>query len=87
MTRAYVLVNTEPGQTGAVQQALRARPGIHAADLVIGPYDLILQLEAADIHAIGKLVMTEIRGVAGVLNTLTCPVVEPPADTGGTRSD
>ena len=33
-------------------------------------------VEAADLNAVGQLVLGEIRGVSGVTNTLTCAVVE-----------
>ena len=71
-----MLIKTEPGQTPAVQQALRSVPGIRAADIVIGPHDIIAAIEAGDLNAVGKLVLTEIHGLSGVANTLTCPVVE-----------
>jgi DNA-binding Lrp family transcriptional regulator len=76
MTRAYVLITTEPGKTEAVQQALQGKPGIRSADMIIGPYDIIAAVEAADLNAVGQLVLGEIRGVSGVTNTLTCAVVE-----------
>lgn len=76
--RAYVLIQAQATRTADVQRALRGKPGIHAADIVIGPHDLILSVEAADLHAIGRLVMDEIHGISGVVNTLTYPVVEPP---------
>jgi DNA-binding Lrp family transcriptional regulator len=56
---------------------LRGRPGVHAADIIIGPHDIILAVEAADLNEIGRLVMDEIHGIDGVANTLTYPVVEP----------
>jgi DNA-binding Lrp family transcriptional regulator len=76
--RAYVLIQTQATRTAEVQRALRGQPGIHAADIVIGPHDLILSVEAADLHAIGTMVMDQIHGIGGVVNTLTYPVVEPP---------
>jgi DNA-binding Lrp family transcriptional regulator len=76
MVRAYILVKAEPGKAAEVQRALRGRPGLHAVDIVIGPHDLILSVEAADLNAVGTMVMDEIHGVAGVSNTLTYPVVE-----------
>ena len=81
MVRAYVLVKADPGRAAEVQRALRGRPGIQSVDIVIGPHDLVLAVEAADLNAIGTMVMDEIHGVAGVSNTLTYPVVE--AATGG----
>lgn len=79
MTRAYVLIKTEVGKTESVQQALRSRPGVRAADVIIGPHDIIAMVEAADLNSVGKMVLNEIHGVSGVENTLTCPVVDSPS--------
>jgi DNA-binding Lrp family transcriptional regulator len=74
--RAYVLIKTEAGKATTVQQALQGKPGIHSVDLVIGPHDIVITAEAADLNAIGKLVLDDIHGIGGVVNTLTCPVIE-----------
>lgn len=76
MTRAYVLIKTEVGKTEAVQRELRRHAGVQAADVIIGPYDIIAVVEASDLNEVGRLVLREVHSVAGVENTLTCPVVE-----------
>lgn len=76
-TRAYVLIKVEAGEVEPVQRELQARPGIHSAEIVVGPHDIIAVVEAADLNGVGKLVLNEIHGVGGVVNTLTCPVVQP----------
>jgi DNA-binding Lrp family transcriptional regulator len=76
-TRAYVLIAVEAGKVEAVQQALAGRPGIRSAEIVVGPHDLITLVDAADLNSVGKLVLNEIRGIEGVVSTLTCPVVQP----------
>jgi DNA-binding Lrp family transcriptional regulator len=76
-TRAYVLIKAEAGKVEAAQRQLQGRPGIRSAEIVVGAHDIIALVEAADLNGIGKLVLTEIHGVGGVANTLTCPVVQP----------
>jgi DNA-binding Lrp family transcriptional regulator len=76
--RAYVLVNCEAKKAAEVQKALQGRPGIHVADVVMGPHDVILTVEAGDLHDLGHFVIADIHGVPGVINTLTYPVVEAP---------
>lgn len=76
MTQAYVLIKTEVGRTAGVQRELRGKQGVRAADVIIGPYDIIAVVEADDLNAVGKLVLEQVHGVSGVENTLTCPVVE-----------
>jgi DNA-binding Lrp family transcriptional regulator len=75
MTKAYVLIETEVGKAAEVATALRAIPGIAAADSVTGPYDVIAVVLGADVNTIGRLVMTEIHGLPGLRHTLTCIVV------------
>jgi DNA-binding Lrp family transcriptional regulator len=75
VTAAYVLIQTEIGKPPQVAAALRSIPGLGTVDLVTGPYDIILRVEAEDIDAVGKLVVGAVQGVEGVVRTLTCPVV------------
>ena len=70
--RAYVLVEAEAGQVGSIIAALRGLPGVSAADAVTGPYDVIATLETPDPRDIGRLVMNEIHGIAGIKRTVTC---------------
>jgi DNA-binding Lrp family transcriptional regulator len=70
--RAYVLIEAEAGQVGSVISALRELAGVSAADPVTGPYDIIVTIETPDPRDIGRLVMNEIHGVAGIKRTVTC---------------
>jgi DNA-binding Lrp family transcriptional regulator len=70
--RAYVLIEAEAGQVGLVISALRELAGVSAADPVTGPYDIIVTIETPDPRDIGRLVMNEIHGVAGIKRTVTC---------------
>ena len=75
MVRAFVLIQTEVGQTGRVAEEVGAIEGISSAVAVTGPYDLIAVVEAASIDALGKMVVSRIQDVKGITRTLTCPVV------------
>jgi uncharacterized protein with GYD domain len=46
--RAYVLLEALGGQSGAVAQALRGRPGVKLVDLVDGKPDVVMVVEAPD---------------------------------------
>ncbi len=70
--KAYVLIEAEAGQVGSVISALRELTGVSAADPVTGPYDIIVTIETPDPRNIGRLVMNEIHGVAGIKRTVTC---------------
>lgn len=75
MIAAYVLIQTEVGTAAAVAAALRNLPGISDAESLTGPYDVIARAQAPDIDELGKLVLSRIQGLAGVVRTLTCPII------------
>lgn len=75
MIEAYVLIQTEIAKLAQIAAAIRRIPEVGAADVVAGPYDVIARVGAADVDAVGRLVLTKIQGVEGVARTLTCPVV------------
>lgn len=70
--RAYVLIEAEAGQVGSIIGALRGMPGVSTADAVTGPYDVVVMIETSDPRDIGRLVMNEIHGIAGIKRTVTC---------------
>ena len=54
---------------------MRKIPGVRFADVVTGPYDVVVRAEAADIDGLGELTVAKVQAVAGVTRTLTCPVL------------
>jgi len=72
---AYVLIQTEVGRAAAVSEAMRAVPGVRDADVVIGPYDIVLRLDGSTMDEIAQSVVTRIQVVEGITRTLTCEVV------------
>jgi len=72
---AFVLIQAELGRHTQVCTDVRRVAGVSAAEVVTGPYDVIAQVAAADMDALGRLIATGIQGVEGVTRTLTCPVV------------
>ena len=72
LARAYVLIEAEAGQVAEVIAALRGLQGVRTADIITGPYDLIAVIELPDQRAIGRLVMDELHGIAGIKRTITC---------------
>ena len=75
MVQAFVLIQAEVGRSAEVSNAVGKIPGVRFADVVTGPYDVIVRAEAADIDGLGKLIVAKVQAVAGVTRTLTCPVV------------
>ena len=75
MIEAYVLIQTEVGRQLPVATALSEMPGVTQAVVVTGPYDVIARISAADVDALGSLIITKIQSVDGVVRTLTSPIV------------
>jgi len=73
--KAYVLLRTAPGLTKAIYSALRASPAVQSVEMITGPYDLIVAIEAATTNEILTTVMKNIRPAAGIRDTVTCLVV------------
>lgn len=75
MVQAFVLIQTDSGRASEVARAISELDGVSSAQAVTGPYDVIVSAEAADVDALGHLVVTQIQPVTGIVRTLTCPVV------------
>jgi DNA-binding Lrp family transcriptional regulator len=74
--KAYVLIKIRTGEILDAIRQLRAAKGVVAADMTFGPYDAIAIVEAKDLNSLGRAVATDIQPVVGVLDTLTCLVVD-----------
>ncbi len=75
MIEAYVLIQTEVGKAAQVLAAVKEIPGVTRAVVLTGPYDLLAHVEAIDVDSLGKLAVSEIQAVDGIVRTVTCPVV------------
>jgi hypothetical protein len=73
--KAYILLRTAPGLTKAIYSSLKISPVVRSVEMITGPYDLIVAIEAATTNEILTTVMKEIRPAAGVRDTVTCLVV------------
>ncbi len=73
--KAYVLIRTAPGLTKAIYGALRISPMVRSVEVITGPYDLIVSLEAENTKQILAAILQDIRPAAGVRDTVTCLVV------------
>ena len=73
--RAYVLIDTEKGQSSSVVVALSGKPGVVAADVIWGPHDVVAIVEADDIDKLMHLVQTDISLIDGIAHMDTCLIV------------
>ena len=75
MITAYILIQAKVGTAAAVAAALRDVPGVVEAASVAGPYDVIARAQVEDIDELGRLVVSGVQALDGVLRTISCPVV------------
>ncbi|GAB2604583.1 AsnC family transcriptional regulator [Paractinoplanes abujensis] len=75
-TTAYVTVNLNQAEWRDVAERLRSLPGVVHIALVGGEFDVIMLVRAQDNAALGRLVLDEIQGMPGVVNTRTLLVFE-----------
>lgn len=76
MVRAYVLISASAGKALQVVDDLTGQPGITQVDAITGEYDVIAQVEAADIRSLGSLVIDKIQSSRNVFKTITCFAVQ-----------
>lgn len=74
--QAFILVEAKAGKAMAAAKQIKAIPGVVACYAVTGPYDVIVHAQAADIKALGQLVVAKIQALAAISRTITCLVVE-----------
>lgn len=71
MVSAYILIKLVPGfESGALSQ-LRIIPGISNVSLVFGQWDAVAVAEAKTLGELSKTVISQIRGVQGIQDTMT----------------
>jgi DNA-binding Lrp family transcriptional regulator len=73
--KAYVLLRTAPGLTKSIYSALKISPMVQSVEMITGPYDLMVAIEATSTSEVLTAVMRDIRPAAGVRDTVTCLVV------------
>ncbi|MCS7150227.1 MAG: Lrp/AsnC ligand binding domain-containing protein [Caldimicrobium sp.] len=73
--RAYVLINTQIGQTQKVAEELKRVPEVKKMDIIMGPYDIIVEIEVPNYEDISKLLLEKFQNIPAINHTMTCPVV------------
>ena len=71
--RAYVLITLEtslPQQVVERLHQVRSVVGVHE---VIGPYDVVVELEADTYEDLTAVLRQQIRPIKGIRTTVTCP--------------
>lgn len=72
---AYILIQVTTGKAFEVLKAIRNVEGVKDAHTVTGEYDIIALVEAKDLDELGKLVVSKIQKIEGIIRTVTAIVV------------
>jgi DNA-binding Lrp family transcriptional regulator len=75
IVEAYILIQTDVGQSNSVATEIAKISGVTQAEGVTGPYDVIVRAEAGSVDDLGRLVVARIQAVPGITRTLTCNIV------------
>ncbi len=75
VAKAFVLITTSVGQTKGVLNKLKKLDGVKSVDVVMGPYDIIAEVEGDSIDSLGKLITEHLHKVEGIERTLTCQTI------------
>lgn len=69
MIKAYVLIVTNPGDTNRVADAIRQLDHIAAVHVVMGPYDIVAEIEVESLADIPPILSERIRRLDGIQST------------------
>jgi len=69
MIKAYVLVVANPGETKNVVTALQHVTGVKELHEVMGPYDIIIEIEVESLSDVPPILSDKIRAVPGIEST------------------
>ena len=72
---AYVLISIEGNKVKHVLNGLSKIKGVKSAHVVAGPYDIIAFIEAKDLESLGNTVISNVRKISGIVQTMTCVTV------------
>jgi DNA-binding Lrp family transcriptional regulator len=71
MVRAFITVETTPGESTELLASVRDRDGVREAHVVAGDVDLIAEVEGEEVYDVIHGVATSIRDVEGIVDTRT----------------
>lgn len=76
MTKALILINSQPGAMKYIRKKVSGLENVEEANMLTGPYDIMVVVEADDIVDITNTLMGKIRNLSGVEDTVTNIVID-----------
>ena len=71
MLKVYVMITLDKGLSKKTIEGLAKIPGVKTVDVLYGVYDICVIVETKNIGQLEKTLISKIRSVEGVANTLT----------------
>jgi DNA-binding Lrp family transcriptional regulator len=75
---AFILINVTGDHTKSAYKTITRMEGVKAAYMVTGVYDMIVHVTAKDLNHLGDVILSNIRAIDGVTQTMTCLVLTQP---------
>ena len=69
MVKAYVLIIVDPSKTKDVVATIRQIPEVVESHEVMGPFDIVAEIEATSLTDVPPILSSRIRGIPGVEST------------------
>lgn len=76
MPSALILIVAKIGTMERISKELQEMEEVKRVSLLTGPYDLMAIVRADDMREISKVLVTDIRNIDGVEDTVTNVVIE-----------
>jgi len=76
MVHSFVMVKTAVGSIDTVLDTITGLSGVEEAHVVAGDYDVIVEVEGADIQESIRTVSTDVREIEGIVDTRTYIALE-----------
>jgi DNA-binding Lrp family transcriptional regulator len=69
MTKTFILIVTDPGTTRRIANQLKALDLVTGVHEVMGPYDIVVELETPNLTDVPAILSTDIRTLEGIQST------------------
>ena len=69
MTKTFILIVTDPGTTRPVANALKELDLVTGVHEVMGPYDIVVELESPQLTDVPAILSNHIRTIEGIQST------------------
>lgn len=69
MVKAYVLIIVDPARTREVVAAIRQIPEVVESHEVMGPFDIVAEIEVENLTDVPPILSNRIRSIPGVEST------------------